>query len=559
MTARRITFLALSALPLIACTQPTSSTDDGTAKTASSSSALMIEPDVAFDPDLLVAPPPPDLQVSTIEVGDGWRRIRVFGKATDTETSAIVPVDRELVVIQDKTKASTAPIASFVKKEYETELAAAKTTTTSLSTFYAADTLPEGEEADIIDPVAAANAESAMNSGTPTLMFSCSNEEKTYSKTISTTKTYSHTKSTEAGSLTGSMAFNATLAASGTGKVTIKVYRSAWSLCAPYKVTFRKATFTGKADVTAKANVDATFEKTWKYDKKVAQPSLGTVSFAIGPIPVSINFSAPIHVGVEAEAKATLKLNGSATAKATLDVSCTTGGCAGSKTATFGWTPGTTPTAGVNGVISVTPYAYAGVHANLYTDWVAYGEIGVKAKLKGELWGYAGNTCGDGNFDGTPEWVTAAALDARVGVDLVAKAGLVGSDKGPWTWNLLDKHVAFWDLGSSTAMAPMLNAKRTSGTGIEANGRMRPCWPWTDNMKYRIDFTDGTVEEFWAAPSTLFSRLHTYSTYGSKIVNVTAVVDSQGRTPGKTTTDSIYLRPWYLDTVLVKDAVLISP
>jgi len=551
MNARRITFLALSALPLIACSQPTSSQEDVTAKSA----PLMVDLDPSFDPDLLVAPAPPDLSVSTIEVGDGWRRIRVVGKATDIDTSAVVPVDRELVVIQDKTKVSTAPIANFVKQEIEAEATATKSTTT----FFAAGTLPEGDEADIIDPLAAAEAESAMTSGsTPTAMFACTNEEKTFSKTISTTKTYSHTKSTEAGSLTGSIGFQATLAASGTGKITIKVHRSAAIFCKPYKVSFKRATFTGNADVTAKANVAATFEKTWKYDKKLAQPSLGTLAFAIGPVPVAINFSAPIHVGVEAAAKATLNMEATATAKATVDFSCTSGGCAGSKSATYSFTSGGAPTAGVNGKIDITPYAYAGVHANLYTDWIAYGEIGVKAKVKGELWGYAGNTCGDGDFNGTAEWVTAKALDTRFGIDLVGKAGLVGSNYGPWTYKLLDKHIAFWDLGSSGAMSPMLNAKANplGSTTAQANGKMRPCWPWTEKMKYRINFNDGSISEFWESPSVLFSKLHTYASYGSKVVSVTAVVDEQGRTPGKTTTDSVYLSPLVFEPILIKTASL---
>jgi hypothetical protein len=548
MHARRISFLALSALPLIACTQPAEEL------AAKSSELAIAEPDVAFDPDLVVAPPPPDLAVSTLEVGDGWRRIRVAGRATDVDTSAVVAVDRELLVITDKTKVATAPVAKFVKTEIEAELAAPKT-----KTFLAAGALPEGEEADIIDVQAAAAAETAMNSGAPTAMFACSSEERTFSKTISTTKTYAHEKTSETGKLTGSVALTSTLAASGTGSVTIKVHRSAWTLCAPYKVSFRRASFRGTTNVTAKANVDATFEAPWKYDKKIAQPSLGTLSFAIGPVPVAINFSAPIHVGVEATAKATLKLDQTATARASLDYSCTTGGCAGSKSATFTTLGGSSPIASVNARVDVTPYAYAGVHANLYTDWIANAEIGVKAKVKGELWGYSGNTCGDGDFNGTNEFVSAAALDTRFGIDLVAKASVVGSDFGPWTWNLLDRHLAFFDLGSSTpssAMAPMLNVKANplGSTTALANGRMRPCWPWTDKMKYRINFNDGTVEDFWESPSVMFGRTHAYASYGSKVVSVTAVVDEQGRTPGKTTTDSVYLRAFVFDPIFATTA-----
>ncbi len=552
MNTRRISFLALSALPLIACTQPTSSQEEVSQK---EQPLLTADPTPVFDPDLMIAPPADDLIVSTIAVGDGWRRIRVVGKAIDSATDAVVAVDRELVVIQDKAKVDGAPVASFVKTEIKAEAEAAAKTITKTA-YLAGDTLPEGDEVDIVDPIAADQIETAMKSGTPAAMAWCSNEDRSYSKTISTTKTYNHTKTTDPGNFSGSMAFTATLAASGTGKVTIRVFKSGYSLCAPYKVKFKHANFTGNADVTAKANVSAAFEKSWKYDKKVAQPSLGTLAFAVGPIPVKINFSAPIHVGVEANAKATLKLDGSATGKATLNMTCTSGGCSGSKTATYGWTAGTTPTVAAEAKINVTPYAYAGVHANLYTDWVANAEIGVKAKLKGELWGYAGNTCGDGDFNGSNELVTALALDARVGIDLVAKAGLVGSDYGPWSWTLLDKHVAFYDLGSSTgasAMAPMLQTKANplGSTTVEAKGRMRPCWPWTDKMKYRVNYNDGSSSEFWETPSTMFTKTHPYASYGNKVVSVTAIADEQGRTPGKTTHDSIYLSPLVFDPILV--------
>ncbi len=62
----------------------------------------------------------------------------------------------------------------------------------------------------------------------------------------------------------------------------------------------------------------------------------------------------------------------------------------------------------------------------------------------------------------------------------------------------------------------------------------------------------------FTGPTTLFSKLHTYATYGSKVVSVTAVVDAQGRTPGKTTTDSVYLRSWVFDPIIVKNATLIA-
>lgn len=542
----KVSLVAVSALPLImGCTQQAADGSDPESFGAQQAPLMASDPDPIFEPDPVVLPPPESLSVSTVLVGDGWRKIRVYGQATDANTGALVPVDRELVVIEDKTKVSTAPIATFAKQEIEQELTYSKTA-------YLAGTTAEQDEVDIVDPATAAEAEAAMSSGTDSMLrLGCTSEERTYEKSISTTKTYSHTKTTEAGSFTGSAAFTATLAASAKAKVKIKVHRSIWIGCLPYKVSFRNAQFQGNADVTAKANVDATFEKSWKYDKKVAQPSLGSLAFSISGFPVKLNFSAPIHVGVEANAKATLKLDGSVTGKGSFDVVCTTSGCTGTKTATYGWTPGTTPTLAVNARVDVAPYAYAGVHANLYTDWIANAELGVKAKINGELWGYAGNTCGDADYNGTNEWVTGLTLNARARVDLIAKASIVGTDHGPWTWNLLDRHLAFWDLGSSGATTPMLNTKANplGSTTVEAYGRMRPCWPFTDKMLYRVAWNDGTTTEFWESPTVQFSKLKNYGSYGTKVVSVTAVRDTMGRAPNKTKTDSVYLGPILVEPI----------
>ena len=98
----------------------------------------------------------------------------------------------------------------------------------------------------------------------------------------------------------------------------------------------------------------------------------------------------------------------------------------------------------LSGKATVTPWVKAAIHVKVIEDWVAFGEVGVKAKLNGQLWAQAGNTCGDGNHDGTPEYVQAATLDLGVGIDIEARAGFIfAGELGPWTWNAPSEHLAF--------------------------------------------------------------------------------------------------------------------
>lgn len=533
MNTRRLVSLsflaAVSGLPMIACTAQSGSED------VSQGSAPLMAADVdpSFDP-LVAAPPANALTTTTLEVGDGWRKIRVFGTATDVDTGVSSAVDRTLVVVQDKSKIATAPVASFVKTSVTAELTAAKKVV---------GTTLEEEGTLIVDQAAANAAQAQVDSGVTTY-FSCSDYDKTLKKSLSIHKSYPLNQAFPSGDFTGSLAATASIDGAVEGKVVVRVKKK---LCFPYGVDFKYAQLTGNATVKATGKVDGNFAKNFHFDKKIAQPQIAELPFSIAGIPLDIRFSVPIHVGLDGSAKASVKFDGSATAVGNLDVICKKSGCTGTKSATLSWGGGTTPTVGLDGRADVSPYVYAGVHANVYTDWIGYGEVGLKAKLTGQLWGYYGNTCGDANGDGVNEFVNATMLEARGGVDLIGKAGFVGSDYGPWTYGLVDKHLAFYDLapgGSSAASALVdLSAPMLGGTSVEAKVKMRSCWPWDDSMTYRLDWTDGSATELVSGnPDVAASKTHAYATYGSKTVTATPVVDAKGRGPGKAGSDSIWLR-----------------
>ena len=136
----------------------------------------------------------------------------------------------------------------------------------------------------------------------------------------------------------------------------------------------------------------------------------------------------------------------------------------------------------------VTPWVEGAVKAKLLDDDIAYAQVGVRAKLNGELWGYVGNTCGDGDHDGVNEFVSGATLDLGVGIDVVAKAGILGSNLGPWDWNVWNQHLAFWGTGS--ALDPIFYGRGCGGQNAATmKVAMRPCWPYNDTVTYKMNWT----------------------------------------------------------------------
>lgn len=556
-----ISLVSLTALPLLqACT---AQTFDETAEGKANLARRPVEPGDPGDlptgprrPPIDIEPPPGDpattpdvvkeLTSETLEVGDGWRRVRVKGTATDADTGALVAVDRTLVVVQDKSRIESSPLPAFVKSDVTAELAAkpAPTPAGGLPPDAAYAPAPEEGSALIVDEtIATAVAAKASAPGPATTLAFCADYDKTLQKSLSVSKSYANDQTFDSGGFTGKFAASASLVANATGKIVVRVKRK---VCVPYAVDFKYAQITGSAKVTAKGKIDGQFSKSYNWEKTLAQPVIGVVPLSIAGIPLDVTFTAPIRIGLDASAKAKVTFDGSVVGNGSFDVVCTKSGCNGSKSATATWGGGAPPTMAVDGRADAEPYAFAGIHANIYSDWVGYGEIGLKAKLRGELWAYYGNACGDGDGDGVNEYVNAAMVDVRAGVDLVGKAGVIGNDYGPWTYPLLDKHLAFYDLapGGSTAASPLLTVATPiwGGTAI-ARTKMRPCWPWSENMKYRIDWSDGAADDVTSSPSTLVSKSHAYATTGLKTITATPIVDDKGRGPGRPSTKSVNVGP----------------
>jgi hypothetical protein len=480
-------------------TATTSATSIKTGSTiATTGTGVISQPPVVADP---VAP-----QVLALDSGANWRRVQVSGTAEDAATGTMQAVSGEYYVFNGRDAIAGSSLPA--------------NTRAVLTSKYSTMPRPvDGEEEVIVVPKA---VNDAIQSNVAYFSLCDDSNNQTFSKSYAFDKQFDYHQNSEPGALVGSGDFHTQLKGAVTGEVK---YSIKYHYCLPTFV-FHRMTVRGDADVLARATLAAQFQKKWSFAKEVAAPVLGTVSF----FGIPVTFKAPISVGLDAQAAASFSFDGTYQAHGSFNISCTGSGCDGSKTATSGFTSGGAPSVAATARVKVTPWAEGAIRAYVLDEGIVSAQVGVRAKLPGDLWGYTGNTCGDADHDGANEYVSGYALDLSVGIDVVAKATLLGSNVGgPWSWNVWNKHLAFWSGGD--AVAPIFYGKGCGGTNTATmHVAMRPCWPYTDKVNYQMTWGDGTTGTFSSAPGTMVTQAHAFSSAGAKSVRVDAVTDAAGRT-----------------------------
>ncbi len=476
---------------------------------------------IATPPDATIRAGAPGLAM--LATGAGWKSYQVSGTLLDPDTDALVASNEPIVVIDSASAIATSPLSASLKSRIAADIAA----------------LPLEEQGGTfivrknIDDQVIALPKGTIGTAAP--LLGCSDVDKTYSRQYASATPFHYSESGQAGYFSGSANIDGTASGSVNAALVLRVKR-VWipfAGCSTYWGHLKSATLTGRGDVVADAKANGHFYAEWHKSVTVLSPVLYEDWVSIGGLPVKIKVSLPVQAGIDASARLDVNSNAHVEAHGNFNVVCTSSSCDGSKSTTFSFAQNGMPTIGLNARAKVNPWAQAGVKLELY-DGVAHGQIGVRATLASDFWGYYGNTCGDANRDGINEFVEAATLDASVLIDLKAEVGFFGANKS-FSWNLLNQHVAFLDLlGGSTALNPIFYADAASGYTANMRGRMRPCFPYTDTAHFRIDWTDGTPpESFDASPAMLFSRAHTFQQTGpflrSYSPKLTALSDTRGR------------------------------
>ena len=474
--------------------------------------------------------------IRELEQGDGWRRIQVTGSAEDGDTGATEELDEEFYVFQGRAAIDRAP---SLHPRTRAAVAQSMARDGGKGSPLAQATGDDPDDEEIIIVPARSRQVIEREDQVRTIGF-CDDETKNYSKTYNFDRSFNHTKSTVNGSFHGSASFSARLQGSATATVKYKIKRDWYTLCAPI-IVIQKVTLAASSDLLASAALNAEFQRAWSWQREIAAPTLAT--FIIPGVYIPVTVSLPIDVGLNAAGRATLNATARYSAHARFDVGCKSSGCSGTRSATHGFTPSGTPSMDVTGRVKVTPWVMASVRASVIADWLASAEVGVRAGVPTDLFAYAGNTCGDGNGDGSNEAVSATTVDLSLDVDLVVGARFL-VPVGTWTWGLLDRHLAFWKLGGDSAIDPIFHDTSVAGGTVTMAGKMRPCWPYNDAVNYRVLWSDGTMSNFTAHPDTLNTLSHPFAAFGIKLIRLQALSDARGRNIGGLSTDVVNVLPF---------------
>jgi hypothetical protein len=472
-----------------------------------------------------------------LSTGTGWKEMAVSGTMKDEETNTYKTLTNDKVyVVAGAQGIAGAPLPAMIKAELSADL----NQSLSIGELKSADEAVYFVHKETAEQVAAGTLVPPPQEGVKVQPL-CGDYDKTVQKSVGFDKPLNYSKTFSGTSYSGSLSLSGSVKGSATGKALLRIKRS-W--CVPYWAKLKNVRVTGVLDAEARVTSSGSFSKQWSWSKQIAKYGVGSFDTLIGPLWVHIGVNVPIDLGLEASAQATAQLDGTVVANGSFDVLCTTGGCSGSKSFTHSYTSHGQPTISLNGRAKVKPWIQGAVRVYLYSDSMAYGQVGVKPYLEGDLWAYTGNSCGDADHNGTNEYVNALTLDGDVGIDVTAKVYVIAVVNKNWSWPVGRWHVGFWDLlpGGSSAVRPIFY-RTSSSTGATFRGRMRPCWPYTSPVQYSINWKDGTTTNFTAAPTTLFSKSHSWSGLLPLTVTLTAKKDNHGRSINKSTNASIFSLP----------------
>lgn len=454
--------------------------------------------------------------------GTGWRMVHLSGVATADDGTARM-VDQDLLVADSVAALEGAPISKLAKGQIDGMVS----------------TLPVSDRQGqiVVNMDAVRQAEGQI---TPQLL-GCESVERTWRRSLVRRTSYSHSQANVAGVFQGTFTLSGSAKDSVGASVTMRVYRTyvPFAGCIPFFSTLRAVRLGGGADLTGRAIVNANFYGEWHASRTVVSPVLFDAIVLIGDLPVWLTVEIPIEVGIDAGGRVKVDADASAEAHGRFDVTCASGTCVSTKSANWSAKNNKSPNFDLSARVS--PWAQVSAKLSLFKG-VSSGKVGVRATFKNHLWAYAGNSCGDGDGDGTNEWVQAKTVDARLGLELRTSMAFFGVAAGEWSARIGDDYfIGFYDLIGSTAMDPIFFARPGVGTSNVFWGRMRPCWPYLDPMTYRLAWGDGTPNNTLSFPPlALFNIQHGFPKRGVTYpVTLTATKDGAGRVINRSVTRSI--------------------
>lgn len=461
-------------------------------------------------------------------------------------TQVTDPAYSEVYVIRGSKGIANVPLGDDIKAELSADLAFVggdENTVYMVSPKAIAD-MEEAEKTGTMSPDLAALSEP---DDFTQLGSSCGNEDRVANKSWPLSFSTSGSQNL-GGGFTGTYSFSASVTGNVGVELGYRVYRKKILFaCVPYFVRANHVRAFGNVQAQKGDSLQGSLGLNYQWQKEVAKPGIGAVTFMVGPVPVVLGLNLPVTVGVEAgvTGTGTVSIQGSqVVASGGFDYTCTFSGCSGSSSFTMPQQTQPALAAGISGRIDTKVWTDVALRGYLYSDSVAFAQVGVRPHLYGDLWSYYGNDCGDADGNGVNETVSAATFNLDWQVKVTTRAAIGGGDGISGTpWSGSRKHIKFWDLaGNSSALTPMIVGPASPKAGTVANYtlKMRPCYPYQDTALGSIAWGDGATSSV-AMPVTA-SKV--YGSTGQRTISLTAASDTFGRILGnKTTSRTINVVP----------------
>ena len=504
-----------------------------------------------------VDPPDPNYSQRTVQTGTGWQLVQTGGTLDDTGAA----FNEQFYMIDGQTGLNGAPLPQQLKDAIAADIAATpagEAVTYSVSKSIADEiqlSVMQGAPTQRLIDLSAdpGGVQSMSPAGVDRFgILGCGDKDVTKNKAFNWgSPINSNYNIGDANSgFTGNVSLSGTAQVNANGEIAVTLKRAGfWKLCVPYGVKLRYARVNGTALIDQGATVSGSITyanpKAWEW--QIAKPFLFSINFMAGPIPVHIGFNLPITAGfdkkgITATVTGSVSYSGRRSVSGYFDYSCTSSGCSGSSsldTTDLGSQP---VTASVSGRFQPSLYAQVAFRGYLYSDSVAYAQLGIRPYVFGDLWGFYGNNCGDADGDGTFETVDALTFDLDWQLRVTGQADTFLTKQ--WRkdiWTSQRWHAQFWDLlggAGSRALTPVAAGPGTVPAGVAQTytAKMRSCWPYADNVDFSLDWGDGSAAQAVNGPaSTGANATHTWAQTGSPLLRLTALRDAHGRNLGKAT------------------------
>jgi hypothetical protein len=490
-----------------------------------------------------------------LDEGSGWQLINLSGANTDGE---MPPYDSTLYVVSDELGISQVPLPDGIREDLAAD--SASRTTMAFLDKKMLDELRLSQEQGEPTPYLQSNLEPgefSVRSGNRCPAQALGGISKSFDLNLP----LSYTKDLQSGAFSGTLSTSGNLATRADVEVQARKlrkpveFRGLFFGCVTYGAVPDSFKFNanGTLNVSASLSGTASYANAWKFD--IAKPHLATIPIPLGKVVIPVVINLPITAGVDLQANVTGQISYTASQSSSVSYTstCTLDGCSSDLNVSTPPPSGSDVTGSIQGRIQPSVWIEAAVRAAVGHDGLDYAQVGLRPFVDGDLWGYAGNGCGDADGDGTQEFVAGGYFDLNWRLDVTGEAYLIGAGTKSWPqlYSTGKREIYFKNLvptvsGGWTPFDPMLAGPSSTGqyTNTGYVVRMRPCFPFpTENERaapasnlrnnqvtYRLEWGDGAVEEFIGDRfDTAFSRYHAWQTAGVKSPRVIAVRDSHGR------------------------------